>query len=155
MYIQYIHYRIYCIHYTWMCHITLPLLSLTPPPFTHSDSVHTLNPIQTFLTPLPLAFTQSTSFLLLPHTTPFYASSTCLHILHCSSPPCTHSTILHLFHLPSHTPLQFSSLHTLHLLTTLPLALTYCAGSCEPDSRYCPNECIFGGEKPRGVGSLE
>ncbi len=26
-----------------------------------------------------------------------------------------------------------------------------CAGSCEPGSRCCPNECIFGGEKPRGV----
>jgi hypothetical protein len=30
-----------------------------------------------------------------------------------------------------------------------------CAGSCEPGSRCRPNECIFGGEKPRGVGILE
>jgi hypothetical protein len=30
-----------------------------------------------------------------------------------------------------------------------------CAGSCEPGSRYRHNECIFGGEKPRGVGILE
>ncbi len=27
-----------------------------------------------------------------------------------------------------------------------------CAGSCEPCSRYRPNECIFGGGKPRGSG---
>ncbi len=31
----------------------------------------------------------------------------------------------------------------------------YCSGSCEPGSRCHPNECIFGGEKPRGVGILE
>ncbi len=31
----------------------------------------------------------------------------------------------------------------------------YCTGSCEPDLRCHPNECIFGGEKPRGVGILE
>ncbi len=31
----------------------------------------------------------------------------------------------------------------------------YCTGSCEPGSRRHPNECIFGGEKPRGVGNLE
>ncbi len=30
-----------------------------------------------------------------------------------------------------------------------------CTGSCEPGSRCHPNECIFGGEKPRGVGKLE
>ncbi len=30
-----------------------------------------------------------------------------------------------------------------------------CSGSCEPGSRCHPNECIFGGEKPRGVGILE
>jgi hypothetical protein len=30
-----------------------------------------------------------------------------------------------------------------------------CTGSCEPGSRYHPNECIFGREKPRGVGNLE
>jgi hypothetical protein len=30
-----------------------------------------------------------------------------------------------------------------------------CTGSCEPGSRCHPNECIFGGEKPRGVGILE
>jgi hypothetical protein len=30
-----------------------------------------------------------------------------------------------------------------------------CAGSCEPGSRCRPNECIFGGEKPRGVGILK
>ncbi len=34
-------------------------------------------------------------------------------------------------------------------------ALSRCAGSCEPGSRYRPNECIVGGEKPRGVGILE
>ncbi len=28
-------------------------------------------------------------------------------------------------------------------------------GSCEPGSRCRPNERIFGGEKPRGVGILE
>jgi hypothetical protein len=30
-----------------------------------------------------------------------------------------------------------------------------CAGFCEPGSQCRPNECIFGGEKPRGVGILE
>ncbi len=30
-----------------------------------------------------------------------------------------------------------------------------CTGSCEPGSRCHPNECIFGGEKPWGVGNLE
>jgi hypothetical protein len=30
-----------------------------------------------------------------------------------------------------------------------------CTGSCEPGSRCHPNECIFGREKPRGVGNLE
>jgi hypothetical protein len=30
-----------------------------------------------------------------------------------------------------------------------------CTESCEPGSRCHPNECIFGGEKPRGVGILE
>jgi hypothetical protein len=31
----------------------------------------------------------------------------------------------------------------------------YCSGSCESGSRCHPNECIFGGEKPQGVGILE
>jgi hypothetical protein len=31
----------------------------------------------------------------------------------------------------------------------------FCAGSCEPDSRSLPNECIFGCEKLRGVGIPE
>jgi hypothetical protein len=31
----------------------------------------------------------------------------------------------------------------------------HCSGSCEPGSRCHPNECIFGGEKPRGVRILE
>ncbi len=31
----------------------------------------------------------------------------------------------------------------------------YCSGSCEPGSRCHPNECIFEGEKPRGVRILE
>ncbi len=30
-----------------------------------------------------------------------------------------------------------------------------CSGSCEPGSRCHPNECIFGGGKPQGVGILE
>jgi hypothetical protein len=30
-----------------------------------------------------------------------------------------------------------------------------CAGSCEPGLRRRPNECIFGDEKPQGVGILE
>jgi hypothetical protein len=35
------------------------------------------------------------------------------------------------------------------------LTCFYCTGSCEPGLRCHPNECIFGGEKPRGVGILE
>ncbi len=31
----------------------------------------------------------------------------------------------------------------------------HCSGSCEPGSRCHPSECIFGGEKPQGVGILE
>ncbi len=31
----------------------------------------------------------------------------------------------------------------------------YCTGCWEPGSRCHPNECIFGCEKPRGVGILE
>jgi hypothetical protein len=30
-----------------------------------------------------------------------------------------------------------------------------CTGSCETGSRCHPNECIFGREKPQGVGKLE
>ncbi len=30
-----------------------------------------------------------------------------------------------------------------------------CTGSCEPGSRCHPNECIFGGEKARGIVILE
>ncbi len=33
--------------------------------------------------------------------------------------------------------------------------ISKCTGSCEPGSRCHPNECIFGREKPRGVGNLE
>jgi hypothetical protein len=29
-----------------------------------------------------------------------------------------------------------------------------CAGSCKPDSRHRPNECIFGSGKPRGGRDL-
>jgi hypothetical protein len=36
-----------------------------------------------------------------------------------------------------------------------PLSVHKCTGSCEPSSRCRPNECIFGCEKPRGVGNLE
>jgi hypothetical protein len=32
--------------------------------------------------------------------------------------------------------------------------ITFCTGACEPGSRCRPNECIFGKEKPRGVGNL-
>jgi hypothetical protein len=32
---------------------------------------------------------------------------------------------------------------------------SFCTGSCEPGSQCHPNECIFGGEKPLGVGILE
>jgi hypothetical protein len=35
-----------------------------------------------------------------------------------------------------------------------PANIHTCAGSCEPGSRCCPNECIFGSGKPWGVGIL-
>jgi hypothetical protein len=50
---------------------------------------------------------------------------------------------------------QVPCVYLLYAASSVTERNTYCTGSCEPGSRCHPNECIFGGEKPRGVGNLE
>ncbi len=49
-------------------------------------------------------------------------------------------------------PLIANPLTCLVSSTTFNTPICSCAGSCEPGSRWCPNERIFGSGRPRGSG---